>query len=213
MKYKIIPAILEYTETDLIKRIEEAKQFADHLHIDIIDESFSEQTVLPSPALFAPYSNELFMELHMMVKDPKRLVEPFLKAGFKRFLGHVEQMGSQEAFIDTVTEHGAEAFLAFDLETPLKNLDSTLTSPGNGLTLMSIHAGKAGQSFDPQVLEKIQEAREKFPDTDIQVDGGINEQTLHDALASGANLFDVNTALFKTPDPAATYQLLSNQLK
>jgi ribulose-phosphate 3-epimerase len=213
MKYKIIPAILEYSETDIIKRIEEAKRFADHLHIDIIDASFSEQTVLPSPALFTPYSDELFLELHMMVKNPKGLVKPFLEAGFKRFLGHVEQMESQEAFIEAVTEQGAEAFLAFDLETPLKNLDSTFTASGQGLTIMSIHAGKAGQSFDPRVLEKIQEAREKFPDTDIQVDGGINGQTLHDALVSGANLFDVNTALFKTPDPAATYRVLSNQLK
>jgi ribulose-phosphate 3-epimerase len=213
MKYKIIPAILEYSEPDIIKRIEEAKRFADHLHIDIIDESFSQQTILPSPALFAPYSVELFLELHMMVKDPKRLVEPFLKAGFKRFLGHVEDMENQKSFIEAVTKSGGEAFLAFDLETPLKNLDAILTAPGQGLTLMSIHAGKAGQSFDPRVLEKIQEAREKFPDTDIQVDGGINPQTLQDALASGANLFDVNTALFKTLDPAATYQSLCHQLK
>lgn len=212
MKYKIIPAILEYSNYDIRQRIEEAKHFADHLHIDIIDESFSQHPTLPSPALFAPYSSELFLELHMMIKDPRRLVGPFREAGFKRFLGHVEQIQDQTAFIKTVTEQGGQAFLAFDLETPLSALDSTVTPNLQGLTLMSIHAGKAGQTFDQRVLEKIKTARKLYPDTDIQIDGGINAHTLQNALESGANLFDINTALFHTPDSAATYTHLCTYL-
>lgn len=212
MKYSIIPAILEYTNEAIIRKLELASTFSNHLHIDIIDESFSDKTILPHPQLFAPYTSELFLELHMMVKDPKRLVTAYSVAGFKRFLGHIEYMPDQKEFITLVTGLQKEAFLALDLETSTGALEQGLESNLQGLLCMDVAAGKSGQPFNGQVLKKIEELRRRFPDSDIEVDGGIDDKSILQAKESGANIFAATSAIFMQQSPASAYQNLERAL-
>src|SRR3972149_3834684 len=97
--YKIIPGILEKEWSEIEKKIEIAKSFADTIHIDIIDGKFSPNTTFFDPKPYEKYSKDLFLEVHMMVDNPISYLKPFAAAGFKRFLGHVEKMSDQTEFV------------------------------------------------------------------------------------------------------------------
>lgn len=202
---ELIPGILEKDFLEIEKKLQIIKPFSRRVHIDILDGKFSESVSFNDPTPFAKYKDDFFMEVHFMVENPVEYVKPFAQAGFKRFLGHVEQMKEVEEFIAEGQIFG-EVGLALDLQTPI----SFISVPFDDLDcvlLMSVKAGKSGQEFSPQVLEKIRDLRNKTQ-IPIEIDGGINEQTIIDAKAEGAQRFVATSFIFKSQDPMEAYEKL-----
>ena len=197
MKINVLPAILEYTEDSLLKKIYEAAQISSHLHIDIVDEKFSSNSTLPNPNIFKQVSAKLELELHMMVNDPIRLVKAYSDAGFKRFIGHIEYMPSQGMFLKEVSSYHKTAALAIDLPTPAEKL----THHSDHLLIMTVKAGVSGQPFAEEALVKITQVKSRQPRTEIEVDGGINQTTLNKTKTEGATRFAVTSAIFSHPSP------------
>ena len=211
---EIIPGILEKEWTEIERKIELAKPFAKTIHIDIIDGKFAPNTTFLDPGPFAKYTfpssgHALFFEVHLMVEEPINYLKPFADVGFKRFLGHIEKMSDQVEFV-AQGELLGEVGLAIDastsidaIEAPLEDLDC--------VSIMTVKAGFSEQEFIRNSIDKIKSIRSKTQ-IPIEVDGGINDQAIVDAVKAGANRFVANSFIFKNDNPSKNYQILNSCL-
>ena len=215
--FEIVPGILEKDWNEIEKKLEIVKPFAKSVHVDIIDGKFAPNTTFLDPTPFLKYSKDLLLEVHMMVDNPIQYLESFAKAGFKRFIGHIEKMPDQVEFVAKAQLLG-EVGLAVDgptaitdIKVPFEDLDTVL--------IMTIKAGESGQAFNSEYLEKIKiinslQGEIKLP---IEVDGGINDQTILPASQAGALRFASTSFIFdshpQAGGPEEKYLLLKNILE
>lgn len=204
---EVIPGVLEQNWSEIEKKLAIIKPFSRTVHIDLLDGKFAPNTTFLDPTPFAKYSKDFFFELHMMVEEPIGYLEPWAKAGFKRFIGQVEKMEDQEAFVREVRSANCEVGLAVDAGTKpdaitvdYKDLDF--------LFAMTVKAGFSHQSFLPEALAKVRYFRGKTT-IPIEVDGGINDTTILQAKEAGATRFISTGFLFKSEDPAAAFKKLT----
>lgn len=207
---EVIPGILEKEWNEIERKITLIRPFAKTIHIDILDGKFAPNATFLDPAPFKKYSQDFFLELHMMVEEPIQYLKPWAEAGFKRFLGHIEKMSDQTEFVAQGQLLG-EVGLALDgpssvegIEVPLNNLDCLL--------IMIITAGFSGQKFNPLHLEKVKHFRSQTS-IPIEVDGGVNNQTIVLAKQCGATRFISTSFLFKNENPNIPYNQLLGLIK
>lgn len=204
----IIPTILEESWEEVEKKFKAYESFANTVHVDFIDGKFADSLTFLDPNPFSKYSGYFNLEAHLMVEEPANYLDGLASAGFKRFLGQVEKMSDQVKFIAKGQSLGSVG-LALDIETPIEAIKVSLEDLDQ-ILLMSIIAGASGRPFDQRVIPKMKELRTKYVGT-IEVDGGINDQTLVFARTAGANRFCVNSFLFKG-NPKKQFELLSSLL-
>src|SRR5947199_364352 len=152
--FEIIPGILEKEWSDIEKKLELVKSFAKTIHIDIIDGKFVDNTTILDPKPFEKYANQFFFEVHLMVDDPLQYLQPFADAGFKRFVGYVEKMPDQVAFVVKGQELG-EVGLAIDGPTELSALKVPYTDLDTIMFYTGPQVGFSGAALDESRLEKI----------------------------------------------------------
>ncbi len=210
---------------EIEKKIELAKPFARTIHIDVTDGIYVAGNTHTDPAPFKKYTKELsagergqmvgdsglLFEVHLMVDNPIKYLKPFSDAGFQRFIAHIEKMPDQEEFLAEAQLLGEVGF-ALDKQTPpdaikvpLDDLDSLL--------VMTIQAGYSGQKFIEPLLEKVKNIRAQNEYIPIEVDGGINDETITVAAAAGASRFVVTSALFGAEPFEKQFALLTEKLK
>ncbi|MBI4096775.1 MAG: hypothetical protein HY425_03615 [Candidatus Levybacteria bacterium] len=212
--FEIIPGILEKEWSEIERKINLVKPFARSVHVDIIDGKFAPNITFLDPAPFAKYSSEIFFELHMMVDNPIQYIKPFADAGFKRFIGHIEKMPDQAEFVAQGQLLG-EVGLAIDGPTDLSAMKVSYQDL-DCLLVMTIKAGASGQKFNPEYLKKVEmlrpfdSAQGRF--LPIEIDGGINDQTIIQAKNAGANRFVSASFIFNAQNPQEQYNLLRNKL-
>jgi ribulose-phosphate 3-epimerase len=210
--------------SEIETKIASVKPFVKTIHIDVIDGKFANNTTFADAASFAKYTKELpsgqrgqevgesglVFEVHLMVEDPIQYIKPFADAGFHRFIGQIEKMPDQEEFVAQAQLHG-EAVLALDKQTPLEALK---VSPADldAVLIMTIQAGFSGQLFEESLLDKVKSLREKNEFLPIEVDGGINDETIQIAAESGANRFVATSFLFSLQTPEEQFKLLEKKL-
>lgn len=187
---------------DELKRCEAAG--AKVLHLDVMDAHF-----VPNLS-FGPFIVEairrcttLHLDVHLMMTDPLRYIDDFRSAGSDALTIHVEAIGprTMTEAIGRVRDTGAEVGLAFNPDTDpelwfkhFPNVDLVM--------FMTVYPGFGGQSFIPQVRKAIRATRAAFPQLPIQVDGGINHDTVPLVVADGATRLVCGNAFFKAPNPA-----------
>lgn len=222
---EVIPGILEKDWTEIERKINIAKKFARNLHLDIIDGKFASNTTFLDPAPFAKYSKEVNFEVHMMVEEPINFLKPFADAGFRRFIGHVEKMSDQVEFVARAQLLG-EVGLAIDSPTPVDKIEVPLDDL-DFVTIMTVKAGLSGQEFITDCLKKVEvflPDRSPAPDGAgrslragndiiIEVDGGVNDKTIVEAMKAGVNRFVATSFLFGSEDPQKQYELLASCLQ
>jgi ribulose-phosphate 3-epimerase len=205
MRSNIIPGILEKEWNEIERKIEIARNFTNILHVDIIDGKFVDNRTFLDPDPFRKYSEDVFFELHMMVIDPIELIESWANAGFKRFIGQVEQMSSQRAFVEKAKQYG-EAGLALDgpthinaIKIPFEQLDSILVYTSN-------RVGFSGPPLMEERLDKVRHLK-RLTNAPIEVDGGINDKTILMAKDAGATRF-VSTSYIFSNSPRERFATL-----
>lgn len=204
----IIPAILEQNWEEIEKKLILCQEFTKTVHIDFIDGIFAPNTTFLEFERFKEYSNYLTLEAHLMVEEPIKYLDPLSSSGFKRYVGHIEKMSDQVEFVAKGEALG-EVGLGLDLQTSLDAIKTSLEELDQ-ILLMSVPAGKSGQIFDNSVIEKIKRLRSKYLGR-IEIDGGINDQTILFAKATGANTFCVTSFLFRE-NPKKQFQILQSLL-
>ncbi len=208
---EVIPGILEQDWKSIEQKIEMVKSFAKTIHIDVLDGKFAPNTTWMDPQPFKKYTNSIFFEVHLMVENPLQYLEPFADAGFKRFMGHVEQMPDVAEFVAQAQLLG-EVGLAIDTQTPVENI-SVSYEDLDLLFVMTVKAGFSRQQFMPEMLQKVKKIREKSATIPIEIDGGISPVTIVQAKEAGATRFVTTGFVFGAKDPQKQYTTLLEEIR
>jgi ribulose-phosphate 3-epimerase len=179
----------------------------DWVHADVMDGHFVPNLTFGNEVVAAlAKQTDKPVEAHLMIDDPDRWAGAYPKAGAKRVIFHLEAARDPSAIIKQLRNQGAEVGIAIKPATPVASLKPFLGDIDLAL-VMTVEPGFAGQKLMPETLEKVAEVKLLVADLPtrpkIQVDGGINEETIVTAAESGADIFVSASAVYGAQDPAA----------
>jgi ribulose-phosphate 3-epimerase len=205
MAFILSPSILSSDFRDLSGQIHQAEDAgADWIHIDVMDGHFVPNiTMGPFIVETCRRITSLPLDIHLMIEQPERYLEPFAKAGGTNLTVHVETCPHLYRTLETIRELGCRAGVTLNPGTPAISLKEVL--PIADLVLvMTVSPGYSGQTYIHQMTGKIREVRRMLDEIGssawLEVDGGITEETLPEALRAGATAIVAATAIFKHPD-------------
>lgn len=203
---KIAPSILSADFSDIAASIREIEGSADLLHVDVMDGHFVPNiTIGPVVVKALRKSTKLPLDVHLMISNPDRFVPEFAKAGADIITIHAEACTHLHRSVWLVKNAGRKVGVALNPATPLSCLEHVLADIDLAL-LMSVNPGFEAQSFIPSVIPKIKSFRktisEKGLETEIEVDGGINEETAPLVVDAGASILVAGSAIFHGSNPA-----------
>lgn len=209
MDIKISPSVLASDFANLEAELKKCSDGgAELIHLDVMDGHFVPNISIGAPVIAAlDKVCDTPFDVHLMISDPLFYIDDFIKAGADIITFHVECESDIEKTIDKIVCAGCKAALAVKPNTPIEAVYPYLDKLSMVL-VMTVEPGFGGQSFMESTMPKIKELRAKCPELDIQVDGGINADTVKIAGRAGANVFVAGSAVFKSDDPAATIKLL-----
>ncbi|MBR4707767.1 MAG: ribulose-phosphate 3-epimerase [Pseudobutyrivibrio sp.] len=185
---------------------------AEYVHFDVMDGVFVPSISFGLPVLksIRKYTNRLF-DAHLMIVDPEKYVKDFAEAGADIITVHAEACKHLDATIDLIKSCGKKAGVAINPATPLTEIVHVLEKVDMVL-IMTVNPGFGGQALIPYTLDKVKELKaivdEKKLSLDIEVDGGINKNTIDAALAAGANVIVAGSAVFNGDVKANASELL-----
>lgn len=210
MKQKLIaPSILSSDFSRLgeeIKAVEAAG--ADWIHVDVMDGHFVPNiTIGPIVVEAARRVTSLPLDVHLMIENADQYVEDFIKAGSDYLVVHAEACQHLQRTLAHIREKGCKPGVSLNPATPLSHLDYVL--PDLDLVLvMSVNPGFGGQSFIPQVLDKIRDLRRRLDGLDrevlLEVDGGIKVENIGEVARAGADAFVAGSAIYGSDDYGQT---------
>lgn len=189
---------------------------AQYVHFDVMDGVFVPSISFGIPVLktIRKYTDRM-MDVHLMIVDPERYVKDFAEAGADIITVHAEACKHLDATIELIKASGAMAGVAINPATPLSAISHVLEKVDMVL-IMTVNPGFGGQSLIPYTLDKVRELsqllNQKGLKIDIEVDGGINKDTIEDALDAGANIIVAGSAVFNG-DISANVETLMEKMR
>ena len=198
---KLSASILSSEFGRLAEQVREAENAGvDWIHVDVMDGHFVPNiTIGPAVTKALRRATSLPLDVHLMISNPERYVEHFVKAGAHWLGVHVEATVHLERLIQQIKEAGAKATVTLNPATPLNCLEYVLQEVDMVL-LMTVNPGFSGQKFIPGVLPKVKRLRQMIDeqklDVLIEVDGGVHVDTIGDLSAAGADVFVSGSGIF-----------------
>ena len=207
----IAPSILSADFSKLgdeIKTVEDAG--ADWIHADVMDGHFVPNiTIGPLIVEAVKRVTDLPIDVHLMIENPDNYISAFADAGASHISVQVETCVHLNRTIQHIKDCGADAGIVLNPSTPLGSLEWVLEDVDYVL-IMSVNPGFGGQAFIPGSLDKIKALRQQIQDRGlsvlIEVDGGVNEKTIAEIAAAGADVFVAGSAIFGSKDYNKTIQ-------
>ncbi|WKZ46996.1 MAG: ribulose-phosphate 3-epimerase [Anaerolineales bacterium] len=203
-KLLLAPSILSADFTRLGEELaacESAK--ADWIHIDVMDGHFVPNiTMGPFIVEVCKRATKLPLDVHLMIEKPERHLEAFAKAGASHIIVHIEACPHIHRTLQQIQALGCKAGVALNPGTPVGAIDAVLDEADQVL-VMSVNPGYSGQKFISSTVAKVRKIRKKLDalksPARLEVDGGIDAETLPKMKKAGATVFVAATAIFKHP--------------
>ena len=218
-KYLIVPSILSADFARLGEDVDKVLAAgADVVHFDVMDNHYVPNLTIGPMVCKAlrDYGIKAPIDVHLMVKPVDSLIPQFAEAGASINTFHPEASEHIDRTLQLIKDEGCQAGLVFNPATSLSYLDHVMDKV-DVILLMSVNPGFGGQSFIPQTLEKLREAKQRIVesgrDIRLEVDGGIKVDNIAAAAEAGADMFVAGSAIFNQPDYKTVIDEMRQQLE
>jgi ribulose-phosphate 3-epimerase len=216
-RFRIAPSILS---ADFARLGEEVNAVitagADIIHFDVMDNHYVPNlTIGPLVCEAVRRVTKAPIDVHLMVKPVDRIIPDFAKAGANIISFHPEASEHIDRTIALIKEQGCKAGLVFNPATPLSYLDHVIDKL-DLILIMSVNPGFGGQSFIPEALNKLKQARRKIDATGkdiwLEIDGGVKVDNIYEIATAGADTFVAGSAIYGKPDYKAVIDAMRGEL-
>ena len=208
--FKLAPSILSADFSDLQSALNVCDDGGAHwIHVDVMDNQFVPNLTIGPPVVKSLRSKtERFMDVHMMVIEPEKLVEPFAKAGADNITFHIEATNDPDGIIELIKSCGCKVGVSIKPKTPLTEIFPVLQKV-DVVLVMSVEPGFGGQGYIPGTNERIAEIKSFLIKDDldhvlIEVDGGVKLHNAKEVMDAGADILVAGSEVFKSADPVQT---------
>jgi ribulose-phosphate 3-epimerase len=216
--YKIAPSILSADFARLGDEVTHVLESgADIVHFDVMDNHYVPNLTI-GPLICEALRNHgvsADIDVHLMVKPVDRIIPDFAKAGATYITFHPEASEHIDRSLSLVHDHGCKSGLVFNPATPLDYLKHVIDKV-DMILLMSVNPGFGGQSFIPEALVKLREARKIIDDSGrdirLEIDGGVKVDNIGEIAAAGADTFVAGSAIFGADDYKATIDAMRAEI-
>ena len=205
---KISPSILSADFTCLADQVREAEEAGvDYIHVDVMDGHFVPNiTIGPLVVKALRPITKLPLDVHLMIENPELYIEDFSKAGADIITVHQEATPHLHRTIQQIHDLGIKAGVSINPSTSVRTLDEIICNV-DLILVMSVNPGFGGQSYIHSCTNKIRKVREMLDDrgvsADLEVDGGVNVDTVNEVISAGANAFVAGSAIFNDKNSVA----------
>tara|TARA_Y100001960_G_scaffold250782_1_gene267290 strand:- start:55 stop:717 length:663 start_codon:yes stop_codon:yes gene_type:complete len=210
-EFKLAPSILSADFADLQSALSQCEDGGAHwIHVDVMDNQFVPNLTIGPPVVksLRPKTNK-FLDVHMMVIEPEKLVEQFAKAGADLITFHIEATDDPKSVIDLIKSTSTQVGISIKPSTPLSNIEPYYDQI-DLILVMSVEPGFGGQGYINGSTERIQAVKQKLNEMCLQdrvlieVDGGIKLHNAKEIIDAGADVLVAGSAVFRTEDPVQT---------
>ena len=208
--YKLAPSVLSADFGDLRGAMDICQKGGAHwIHIDVMDNQFVPNLTIGPPVVksLRKYTDK-FLDVHMMVVEPEKLVEPFARAGADGITFHVEAAENPNEVIDLIKSTGKQVGISLKPGTPLSSIEPFLDKVDLVL-IMTVEPGFGGQGYLPGSSDRIKKLKSRLNEMCldrvlIEVDGGVKLYNMKEVVEAGADVLVAGSAVFGVKDPVQT---------
>lgn len=213
---KIVPSILSANQDRLQEEINEVEKHSDLLQVDVMDNKFV-PNITPQAELLKKFDTKVPLDIHLMVQEPsEKYIKTFINANKKLKINnitvHYEACSNLDKTLNFIKKNNIKAAVAINPKTSLDAIKDRLDDVDMVL-VMTVEPGFSGQKFMESCMDKVKELRRLRPELDIQVDGGVNDETAAIAAKAGANVLVVSSFIFKSEDKVKAINSILDSIK